>query len=407
MLSKLKEQFFGLTKVAGVEAILNQEGIVFNLLVLEKKKSLISIVSKEEGIKDSNELIKLIPKDTPVALCLNGRGIINRKIPDGTYKHDIEILSQVLPNAKVEDFYIQKIQSFNSIFISVIRKSTVDEVNSTFTSIGIPVISCSVGPFVLQSVLPFVTTDIAKVSLGNLGIAINNKKIVDFVPSIEVDNEEIKIGDDILKVGLIIAYSVAIDLFIHPQANSIESASLKFQMSEFKNKLLFQKLGYGFLGFFVFVLLVNYLFYSYYKGENARLSSISTSYLNTLDEVKKLEAKISEKEYFMKKAGWLTSPRTSFFSDEIASSIPASIKLSEIKVNPINDKLTKKERKDIFKSDTIIVAGECRNPTALNPWMNAMKEKEWVQSLSNINYSYDQKSGSGNFEIEIRINNEF
>jgi Tfp pilus assembly protein PilN len=271
------------------------------------------------------------------------------------------------------------------------------------------VIDGMTGPFICQTIIPFLPATIETLVAGNSIIKIKAGLIEDI--SVEPGNssdKEYQIGDDAISSRNLLAYSAALTFLLNdPGIVKTDSPSIKYQNEEFRGKNLFRLSGYSIIGMLLIVLLTNFFFYNYYKNENGRLSSEAASYQNILQEVTVLENKIKEKEGFMKRAGWLSSPKTSFYADDIAATIPSSIKLNSLKVNPVNTKNSRKERKQVFMSDTLLVSGSCVNATALNPWMNELKSKKWVQSLSHLNYSYDHKTSTGNFEIEIRVNHEF
>lgn len=404
MLGKLDNKILALSKIAGVEVQLLPEGkVLYHLVVLEKNKNVIGAVAKVAGIRDIAELKKNIPANTPVVILLNGRGIINRRITDTSLESDSQVLSSLLPNAKQEDFYLQKFLSGKYLFASVIRKELFEEVFASLRSQGVNVINASTGPFIVHTVAPFLPGSVQKLQTPSFLFTFNNGVLEDFTAG-SYGEEEVSIGDDKLTSALGPAYAIALAEFLNgEQEHYVSSEALRHHKEEYGNQQLFKIYGYALLGFFVMLLMGNYMFYSYLKSEASGLAAQSGNYRQTLEEVKLLQKKVEEKENFMKKAGWFSTPKTSYYADDIASTIPASIKLTALKVNPLNDKISKKERKDVFRSDTIVVGGVCNNPTVLNPWMGELKERQWIESLSHVNYEHDPKTGSGIFQIEIRV----
>lgn len=406
MLKKLKEKITGFSKCAGVEAILLGDAVCYNFILLEKKGSLISVLEKKENLSDINELKALIPKDTPVALAVNGRGILHRKLKEEG--DEAYLLSQILPDAKVQDFYIQKYISGSQLFASVIRKATADTVFKEFLDSGIAVINLSLGPFSVGSILPFMQTTEDTFKLGTYSLTVQAGLLTEFVSNPNPEAENYKIGEEELAGTYLIAYSSAVQLFFPAEVRTkVESAVIQHYSSELLAKKKFQLMGKGMLAFFFLIALLNYLLYSHLREDNSLLTESSNRYQQTLTEVTNLQKKIEEKEYFLKRAGWLSFPKASFYSDEIASTVPASVKLTALIVNPLNEKLSKKEKKQHFQSDTILVSGVCSSPVVLNPWMNELKSKDWIKGLTTVDYSFDHKKRTGSFELEIWIRNEF
>src|SRR3546814_20230528 len=66
-----------------------------------------------------------IGRDVPVAISINGKGIIHRMLPeDGV---DENGLKTVLPNAKAEDFYVQQTEWEGAKWLSVARRDEVEK----------------------------------------------------------------------------------------------------------------------------------------------------------------------------------------------------------------------------------------------------------------------------------------
>lgn len=409
MLEKIKHKILRISRAAGVEVTLLADGKVeYALILLSRNKSVISIEAREPGIDDIDKLKSMIPSGTPVALTVNGRGVLHKKISESSASSDQDMMAQVLPNAKEADFYIQKLHAGKNIFISVIRKDSFSKIIRSFDAAGLPVIYAACGPFVTADLVPFIRQDNGEISFSGFRLTLRNDLISDFAADPEKKETSFEIGEDKIPSGMLAAYAAAFHLFLEGSPNKgLEAEVISETAGEFANKNLFRIAGYAVLGFFVGLMLLNYLVYNYYKTENNELAGKSTSYSAMVKEIEQLEKQVQEKEYFLEKAGWLSSPRTSYFADQIASTIPSSIKLTRLRVNPLNEKASKKERKQLFQADTILVTGTCSNPTVLNPWMRELKNMKWVKSANNINYAHDPKTRTGNFEVEITVSNEF
>ena len=64
-----------------------------------------------------------------------------------------------------------------------------------------------------------------------------------------------------------------------------------------------------------------------------------------LKELEILEKNTKEKNKFLQQTGWLSVSKQSYFTDRIASTIPANISLTKLSVFPLDDKNSKKEKK--------------------------------------------------------------
>ena len=408
MVEKIKQKITSFKKVAGIEATIKGDGTTdYCLIVLSMSKNVVTIEVKESGIQDIEKVKSLVPAETPIALTVNGRGILHKKITEASFTNNAEVISNVLPNAKVADFYLQKIHSGKNVFVSVIRKDSFHKIAALFESHNLPVIYASCGPFIVADIVPFLEKNIDEIAFSGYSLTLKNNFISDYKVDAEKKENSYLLGDERVSSTILSSYASAFHLLINSSNNGLDSDQIKAVAEEFKNKMIFKIAGYSILCFFVGLMLLNYLIYNYYKSENSELSGRSQIYGGMVKEIEQLEKQVKEKEYFLKSAGWLSVPRTSFFADQIAGTIPSSIKLSDIRINPLNNNQSKRQKKKIFQSDTIYVSGTCSNPTVLNPWMKELKSMEWVEEANNINYTHDHKTKAGSFEVEIKVSDEF
>src|SRR5437868_7716201 len=94
--------------VAGVECIYEAPDIVrFKYILLKKEKTKVLTVSSGEA-NSMNELFKAIPPSIPLCLAVSGRILIYRKITTSEGEDNNAVLHKILPNANINDFYIQR-----------------------------------------------------------------------------------------------------------------------------------------------------------------------------------------------------------------------------------------------------------------------------------------------------------
>jgi hypothetical protein len=272
---------------------------------------------------------------------------------------------------------------------------------------GFYVINVNLGPFAVVGLLPLLDLQEGNLNFSTYSLIIDNSKLSDYKSGNEVSQRDFKIGDEKISSLQLIAFASAFSiLFPNEDFTGLNNDTIIHEQVEFKNRKIFKVAGFSLLVFFFVLLLINYMFFSHYKEENEKLSMESSIYSGMIDEVTKLETVVAEKEYFLKGAGWLAIPKTSYYADRIAEDVPNSIKLTELKINPLNEKISKKGNL-VFRSDTIFISGTCISPTVLNPWMEKVKSMDWVESVSNIGYNHDAKNKVGNFKVELIIRNEY
>jgi hypothetical protein len=123
------------------------------------------------------------------------------------------------------------------------------------------------------------------------------------------------------------------------------------------------------------------------------------------NEMEKLSKEVKEKEAFLSGAGWLQSSSACYYADRIAATVPPSVKLTELSINPLDEKKSKEEKKQLFSTGSILIKGDCSRPTELNEWLDQIKLIDKINKARLVNYFYDNKENKGSFSIEIETEN--
>ena len=103
---------------ASVEIVINSEKErIYNFVLVKYINNKIKILEKQPELTNFNELLKFLKKKYPVIITLNGKGILIKKIAVNSKLKNEEIFRQVFPNAKLDDFYIQKFLGHITLFL--------------------------------------------------------------------------------------------------------------------------------------------------------------------------------------------------------------------------------------------------------------------------------------------------
>lgn len=405
MLEKIKHSVLGVKRIAGVEAILNSDGkIMFNMVVLSIKKGIITIEKKIFGVEGLDDFVTQIPEGIAISLVLNGRGILHKKfnnLHEGEYT---KVIQEILPNANVEDFYLQQFINDSGNFVSIARKNVIDNLLSQLKERKQNIINLALGPFTVNFIIPLLEIKEA-ISLPNFILQFNKNEIKEIkTNNLPVTEKELFLGKEKLEINLLIAYSSALQMLL-PSVESVcaDIDSVVQEKEEFVQKNIFKVAGWGVLIAFLMLLMVNFFLFSYFSSESQQLLSKESISRSMITKMESLQKDVKEKESFLSNAGWLQSSKASFYSDRIAASVPTSIRLTELRVNPINEKQSRQEKKNVFETNTLRIAGICNKPTELNPWINKIKEIEGVKIAEIENYTFDNKEREGHFKIVIQI----
>ena len=354
--------------VAGLETIISQEGkYEFNISVLKRNKDSVLLEYCETAI--GFEKLKIhLPFELPIHLVINGNEIIHKTFDsDEQPDDDSTLLQKVLPNANINDFYIQHQIKENKTFVSVVRKNVLDTLLSELKRHGWKVISCSIGTFFIQTIVPLIESQssIPKLSTTSFAAAFQF-----FLPDIETTNTNID--------------------------------SIKENGEEYKHKRIFRFAAKYLMVSFVGILILNYLLLIYYSNKKEHLIAAASN-MSWTSQYEILQTELKEKEEFISATGLLEKSATSFYADQLSFDLPPSIGLVELVIYPVIKKAGDFDDEISFTSKTLNIKGVCNQTIELNKWITLIKMKGWVKKITLLNYIKKSMGDNGEFNIEITI----
>ena len=156
------QKILKIEKLAGLEVHFLPDGTsIFNLTVLELKKGVISVVSKNENL--SLKELKELTLEIPVVISFTGKGILI-KIVEGILPSDV--LVTVLPNANVDDFLFSSLTTENRSFVFLGRKDKLLGSLQELIGEGLTIIDFLIGPSAFSAILPFLGSTEPSISAG-------------------------------------------------------------------------------------------------------------------------------------------------------------------------------------------------------------------------------------------------
>ncbi|HWZ23382.1 MAG TPA: hypothetical protein VNW06_12045, partial [Cytophagaceae bacterium] len=396
LFDRIKRFYTGYTRHAGLQVDIDKDGkCQLHLVVLNSNNGKITIEKSGSGIK-FEELSNHIDKSTAVAVVVTGKGVITKKLLKPENVQQAALLSVVLPNSNTNDFITETVFSGEDVFIAVIRKDQFfSNVYDVLIKQEVTVTDLKIGPLVINEIL-YLLNNNTTLYTGSYAITIEEGKLIEFK---QQDNAAI--NPDYLVSGLglnkdtLLPFSVALYALInmgsHYEAtipDEIKKASENFRYGN-----LFKFAGWTLLLLFMFILLINTLFYYSAHEEHQLLASYSGKMGTEVEKIKKLETTLKDKEQFLKETGWLTGSRLSWYADQLTGSIPAPLLLTELSVNPLDQKESRNLRKLLFEKDIVRIKGQCSHATDLNDWILQLQLYSWIKEVKLANYTNDSKTG--------------
>jgi len=372
----------------------------------------VELTGNKEGLEVTNRYVNLTleqlatenKKNIPLYFSINGKGVIHKKVKYDEYTKENELIHQILPNASVNDFYIQKsILSTNECWVSIVRKEVLDKIVSEINSFKLFGVKIYLGPFALESSIQLIDESTLITSSHELIIADNKIIQIDGLGSVSGGLEYHIDGENISSHELI-AFATALTHFAPVQnLQLIENEEISFINEEYINKNKFKAIGITLLSFFFLIAISNLMVFSSLQAVNNDLQYQVNSKKTFVIELNQLKKELDTKQQFIANSGVAQASKISFFTDQIALDIPKSIQLNELFVNPLNKRINKAE--DIyFNYNVIKVKGNVNRGIELNNWVKKLKELDWVAGISIISFVQNNLKTAGEFELEITVN---
>ncbi|MBS1624343.1 MAG: hypothetical protein JST83_10010 [Bacteroidetes bacterium] len=397
-------------KVTGLEITPVDEGyydLRMATISLSKKK----IQSEEKG----NREISKIPlsewpsqfeNSPPLAISLTGRWVISRKIKRIENSSDQALLHAILPNAIADEFYIQRYESDTDFeFVSVIRKQALTPVLNTLRDAGISVVSLTLGPFDIHSVVPLLPQKVSTLETLPYNIEIENGYLTHIQTSpVAATAQPYDVGGIICPAGYLIAFASAFAYLTDSTTHLIDIAEVREQNSEFQYQKRFRKTGFVYLIVLFSLLLVNFIVFFYLNDDNKKIQAQVSVDATTISLVDRLHKQLSERQEFLNRNGISSTSRLCYYADRIAASVPEGITLTSLDINPATQ--DEDAQKLIYRSQYIHISGQTKYSIEVNDWIKAIKKWPWVAESKLTDYKQDNSGTKGAFDIELKITSD-
>lgn len=394
-------------KVNGVEVLINDDNSYnFSVASLSISKNKLQVI-EYKSFRDSGIADLAIDKTIPLCVAFSGKWVISRKIQIDKTDTDQILLGKVLPNATLSEFFLQRYDiDEGNAFISIIRKKVIDDFLLASKENGLNIILCSLGPFSVQSIFPLLLNHDAQrfysdLNTGNYNVAIEKNKIVNISAPEILESKDLDLSGVACASEYLLAFSAAFSHFTKAEHSTIHIPQIDEALSEYGFKRKFRNTGIIYAFVIFGLLVVNFALFSYWNDRNKDMQArvaISSSDVALVDKLKK---QIIDRESFFSQNGITASTRNSFYADRIAASLPPSLSLTQLNINPV--KIDDETKKMSYAPLIIKVRGSARYSIEVNEWMKELKKMSWVSEATLTNYKQESSGTSGIFDIEMKI----
>jgi hypothetical protein len=384
------------SRFAGLEVQLTTEGKLLHLVMLKRKGKEVIIEKQITGIDSFEKLAGHLSAEIPLAIRITGKGILYRRIEADAETEKSKLLSKIFPNASLKDFRLEITGGpGDSIVVSVLRSSVAEEIIREAEKFSL--VGSGVGSPAVVNVLPLFGEPRPEIFFGKHSLHFSNEELseVQYDETLNASGELSTGGQTIPAIALP-AFAAAFE-----QVAPWKNGSAFTSRAAFLQKKLFRKGMIALLSFIFFALLINFLFFSFYRGECNELRVKLESTGGASDALAQLENRLAEKKKFVTATGMTGIAHQAWYADRLAASVPPEITLTEMNLSP---RVQLADEDSIgFMPGEIVLTGNCSESIFLNNWIQELKKEKWIKTAGLKKYLWDKTMTRGEFYVLLDL----
>ena len=387
LFNKIATGFSGLNKLISISINLSSEfpELEGGSFVLSNGE-----VNYESCIKDfkKEEILKF-----PVVLTIEGKGVLHKFTETSSDKIK---LRNIIPNIKEEDFYINYTPNANGTWVSIVRKDVVSKIlEDNGVSID-NIVDLYLGPTAIQWLTEM--SNELPVFVGGSELTYQNNQLQSIRKSSEghlknrlIFGADLEFNKHLSFIGALVSFS---------KKNSFHKNEFWTKnTSTLKDKKTFQNTLKLTLAILLLVFMGNMVFNQVLNGTYNEKAALALKNTDLVNQSVALQEEEDLRKEFIEKLGLEVNPQFAVFSDEIGETVPQSIQLSRLIVNPLKKAIRKKKLIE-FKKEIIEIGGFCKSSQVCNEWVQELRTLNWVKKIELVEFKFN-KDNIGEFIIEV------
>lgn len=370
----------------------------FALVLRQKDQLHIKQVQQMEG--NLVEVLQVLPKTYPIALCLSGKGLLNKNLPSLS-ETDVEgLFHQAFPSVKQDDFYVQYGFGSTQALVSVMRKQMVDELLDKLSRAGLVVYGVSLGAMVSSAIWSQLNSYGQELQFDGHFFRLSEDRELLSYESGEIYQSEfpVKVDDAPIDQRMILAYAAAFQLLFYehliPLRANVGAVNTAFD-TLMANSHLMKKAKYFLFALFT-ALLLSFLLFTHYSEKNTALLASLGARTAGVDQEALLKQSVLENENLLERLNWNGGYNLGFLLNELGASLPMQLMLTEVSVNEV-----KGDQEKIENTPLIKVLGTSTDPIRVNNWIFELKKRPWVKAVTLLKFQEDSEQEEYQFTLNI------
>lgn len=379
--------------------ILEEEGreVYLLLRVVNKKGNL--LIENSQRFESLETMSKEIDRKAPVFVCINTPAVLTKRLEKSGESSPASLVNQAFPNLDHTDFYYQILEQESISMVSIARKQTVDSLLKRLQDKGIRPFSIALGLSTVGSIIPHlkeshVQTAKWQLELHNGQLQGCSQETIDDTKVYEVNGLSLS-SNDILSFSHILGY-----LGRNVPSNNF-TGLLQSLSNQYQNQRMFQT-GIRFaLGFFIVLLLGNFLVYQHYFGKVGELNSSLEANGSRKDALQELTLSVESKRERVEMLQKSSSSNATAHLDALAMSLPNSILLEGMTYRPL-EKTVQKDKPILLEDSSLVISGISKDSGEFSQWLEKLEEQEWIANVETLDFDY-ASSDASQFTLKIKI----
>lgn len=385
----------GLHRVGGVHVQLCREGTwQVGYVVLRRKGQ--ELILEKKDMLSWEEFLQQHPKTIPIVLSIDGKGVLTKSVAGG----EAIVLENILPNATEADFYYNTLESATNSWISLTRRTVLQELLQAAKAVGISIADIRLGPLGIVSLLPLLQ-EAPAIQLPHWQVAHRDGVFVGLLQQEAASTQVYRLGEESLAENYLQPYANALSNLA--KLDIFDDSNLEEVRLGWQHQRLYKRLGIGLLAFFFSLLLLNFGVFSQLSGTQQRLNTKLQQQQHLLARLQELTKQEEARLSLLKALPLRNQSLIAYHADLLASTLPAGIQLEEVVLHPQEGKKSKQQSLR-FRHGFVEVKGQCNNPVLLNRWLEKLGKEPWVKALKDQRYSSTaagQLGSSFGFTLEL------
>ncbi|MEM8927832.1 MAG: PilN domain-containing protein [Bacteroidota bacterium] len=369
----------------------------FALLVLKNQQGELEVVS-EELVESLDGLPRLIEKKKPLFVTFNTPKVLKKQVASGTNKNSESLVVNAFPNLELDHFYYHILESEKNSVVSISKKDHINWYIKQLEKVGCKPFQIALGIANIQTLEGF-----GKESMrgSNFQLTFSKTHFESYKTSVENTVETIRLDGISFKNWNVLGFAHLVSYLQQKSQPSNFSTRNESLFNDFKNQKWFAfgvKFG---LGFFLVLLLTNFLVFTHYHKRNQELEVRILNNQNQGGSLKALEKRISDKEGRLERIINSKNSKTSYYLDELGKSVPNSVYLNDIQYQPLTMPVRNHKVID-FTENSLHISGVTHEKIQFTVWSDHLAAQKWVSQVELIDYGYLSKS-SANFTLKVTL----